>query len=50
MSIVLNEYDWAEKAIKDKVLGKKPYETLSRVAKYYTYKNHTRKEVRRMLD
>lgn len=50
MSIVLNEYDWAEKAIKDKVLGKKPYETLSRVAKYYTYKNYTRKEVRRMLD
>lgn len=50
MSIVLNEYDWAEKAIKDKALGKKPYETLSRVAKYYTYKNYTRKEVRRLLD
>lgn len=50
MSIVLNEYDWAEQAIRDKSLGKKPYETLSRVAKYYTYKNYTRKEVRRMLD
>ncbi len=50
MSIVLNEYDWAERAIKDKVLGKKPYETLSRVAKYYTYKNYSRKEVRRLLD
>lgn len=50
MSIVLNEYDWAEIAIKDKVLGKKPYETLSRVAKYYTYKNCARKEVRRLLD
>lgn len=50
MSIVLNEYDWAERAIKDKALGKKPYETLSRVAKYYTYKNYTRKEVRRLLD
>ena len=50
MSIVLNEYEWAERAIKDKALGKKPYETLSRVAKYYTYKNYTRKEVRRLLD
>lgn len=25
MSIVLNEYEWAERAIKDKALGKKPY-------------------------
>lgn len=50
MSIVLNEYEWAERALNDKVLGKKPYETLSRVAKYYTYKNYTRKEVRRLLD
>lgn len=50
MSIVLNEYDWAERAIKEKSLGKKPYETLSRVAKYYTYKNYTRNEVRRLLD
>ena len=50
MSIVLNEYDWAERALKDKALGKKPYETLSRVAKYYTDKNYTRKEVRRLLD
>lgn len=50
MSIVLNEYEWAERAIKDKALGKKPYETLSRVAKYYTYKNYTRMEVRRLLD
>lgn len=50
MSIVLNEYEWAERAIKDKVLGKKPYETLSRVAKYYTYKNYSRRDVRRLLD
>ena len=50
MSIVLNEYECAERAIKDKLLGKKPYETLSRVAKYYTYKNYTRREVRRLLD
>lgn len=50
MSIVLNEYDWAERAISEKSLGAKPYETLSRVAKYYTYKNYPRKDVRRLLD
>ena len=50
MSIVLNEYDWAERQIADKTLGKKPYETLSRVAKYYIHKSYDRKEVRRLLD
>lgn len=50
MSIILNEYEWAERAIKDKSIGKKPYETLSRVAKYYTYKNYNKKDVRRLLD
>lgn len=49
MSIVLNEYEWAERAIKDRVLGKKPYETLSRIAKYYTYKSYNRRDVRRLL-
>lgn len=39
MSIVLNEYDWAEKMIANHDLGKKPTETLSRVSKYY-YENH----------
>lgn len=34
MSIVLNEYDWAEKMIANHDLGKKPIETLSRVSKY----------------
>ena len=29
MSIVLNEFTWAESAISNKDLGKKPYETRS---------------------
>ena len=37
MSIVLNEYEWAEKAIRDRDLGKKPGETIGRVAKYYLH-------------
>lgn len=35
MSIVLNEREFAEKAILECTLGTKPIETLSRVAKYY---------------
>lgn len=50
MSIVLNEYNWAENAIKERALGKKPTETLARIAKYYLHKGHTKKETRKMLD
>lgn len=50
MSIVLNEYEWAERMINNHDLGKQPVETLSRVSKYY-YENHYKKrEIRRMLD
>lgn len=50
MSIVLNEYEWAEKMIKNHSLGKKPSETLSRVAKYYCAAGYSKKEVRQKLD
>lgn len=50
MSIVLNEYEWAERAIKNHDLGKKPIETLSRVSKYYLENQYTKKEIRGLLD
>lgn len=50
MSIVLNEYAWAENAIREHELGRRPYETVSRVAKYYTYEGHKKQDVRRLLD
>lgn len=50
MSIVLNEYEWAEKMIKNHSLGKKPSETLSRVAKYYCAAGYSKREVRQKLD
>lgn len=50
MSIVLNEYAWAENAIREHELGKRPYETVSRVAKYYTYEGYKKQEVRKLLD
>lgn len=46
MSIVLNELTWAENAIREKMLGKKPYETIMRVAKYFVHKGLSKKEVR----
>lgn len=48
--IVLNEYEWAERAIAAHELGKKPYETLSRVAKYYYENGYSKREIRQMLD
>ena len=50
MGIVLNEYDWAERAIESRELGKKPVETLSRVSKYYLANKYTKREIRRLLD
>jgi len=50
MSIVLNEYEWAERMINNHELGKKPIETLNRVAKYYLENQYTKREIRKMLD
>lgn len=50
MSIVLNEYEWAERMVNNHELGKKPIETLNRVAKYYYANQYSKKEVRKLLD
>lgn len=50
MSVVLNEYEWAEEAIRNQSLGKKPSETLGRVAKYYINKGINKKDVRKKLE
>lgn len=50
MAIVLNEYEWAERVIADRRLGKRPGETLSRVAKYYFENKYSKREVRKLLD
>lgn len=50
MTIVLNEHEWARDMIESRSLGTKPFETLSRVAKYYIDKDYSKKEVRSMLD
>lgn len=51
MSIVLNEREWAENAITSRQLGKKPVETLSRVARYYCQcEKYKKKEVRGKLE
>ena len=50
MSIVLNEYEWAEHMIENHDLGKKPLETLTRVSKYYLANGYRKGETRRLLD
>lgn len=48
--IVLNESEWAEKMVESRSLGKKPFETLSRVARYYLDKKYNKGKVRQMLN
>ena len=50
MNIVLNEHEWAKNMIESRQLGVKPFETLSRVAKYYIDKDYSKKDVRNILD
>ena len=50
MTIVLNEHEWAKEMIASRSLGKKPFETLSRVAKYYIDNHYSKRDVRKMLD
>lgn len=50
MTIVLDEHRWAEQMIYDKSLGKKPFETFSRIAKYYIDKDYSKAHVRAILD
>lgn len=50
MTIVLNEHDWARECIETRNLGKKPFETLSRVAKYYLDKDYGKKEARKATE
>ena len=50
MTIVLDEHNWAEEMIAEHSLGKKPFETMCRVARYYLDNGAQPKEVRHMLD
>ena len=48
--IVLNEKAWAKRAIDSLSLGKKPYETIVRVAKYYKAQGCGKADVRRKVE
>ncbi len=50
MTIVLNEHEWAREKIESHSLGEKPFETLSRVARYYIDSGGSKKDVRQKLD
>ena len=46
----MNEYKWAENAIKEKHLSSKPYETIVRIAKYHMYNGKSKKEIRGLIE
>ena len=50
MNIILKENDWAKQMIDSRSLGKKPSETLRRVARYYLDEGFTVLEVRKKIE
>ena len=48
--IILNENEYAAKMVNECSLGKKPFETMRLVARYYLDSGHKPAEVRKMLD
>lgn len=48
--IILNEKEWAKEAIDSLSLGKKPYDTIVRVAKYYKAEGYRKSDVRRKVE
>lgn len=50
MSIILREHEWAEDMIKSCSLGKKPSETLYRIARFYIDNGYSKTDVRKKLD
>lgn len=49
MTIVLNEHEWAEEMIASGSLGKKPMETLRRVARYYIDDGASKQDAKKKL-
>lgn len=50
MTIVLNENEWAKEKIDTCTLGKKPFETLTRVARYYLDNEYTKRDARKATE
>lgn len=50
MTFILNENEWAREMVAARSLGKRPFETLSRVARYYIDEGYKREDVRRMVE
>lgn len=48
--IILDEKEWAKEAIDSLSLGKSPYETIVRVAKYYKSLGYKKREIRRYVE
>lgn len=50
ISVILNEYEWAQDAIDEPDLSKHPVETLKLIARYYLDNGYDKKNVRELLE
>lgn len=50
MNVILNETAWAKKMVEERSLGRKPFDTLRLVARYYLDSGYSNKDARQALD
>ena len=50
VEIILHEQAWVEDALKNMQLGKRPSETIGRIAKYYCAKGYKKADISRMIE
>jgi len=50
MSLILKENEWAKEMLDSIQLGKKPFETLKRIARYYFDQGYNKRDTRRLID
>lgn len=50
MSVILDEHSWAEKALRAQELGSRPFDTLTRIARYYMDEGYTKQKTKKLLE
>lgn len=48
--IILNEHEYAQKILNDPQMGKKPFDTLTKIARYYLDQGYNKNDTRKKLD
>lgn len=50
LSLILNEYEWVEHHLETHSLGRSPFKTISKLAKYYYSQNYSKSDIKKMIE